>query len=106
MPLLAPRGWNVTESFHNPDNRSNDGGTRKLLVDSITAAEMIQISPRLLWDLTKREVVPSRRIGRCRRYSVAELQEWIARGCPRSVWVPTAAANHHRSAYGEEVGGG
>jgi excisionase family DNA binding protein len=53
-----------------------------VLLDPIQAAAMINIGERKLWELTKSGDIPSRKIGRLVRYSVAELEDWIARGCP------------------------
>ena len=46
------------------------------------AARALNISPRLLWQLTRDGIVPHARIGSGRRktilYPVAELQTWLA----------------------------
>lgn len=42
------------------------------------AAEMLGISPRLLWSLTAQNRVPHARIGRRVVYSVDALREWLA----------------------------
>jgi hypothetical protein len=52
-----------------------------LLVNAVRAAELLSISPRTLASLTKRGVIPHRRLS-CRvLYSPVELREWIASGC-------------------------
>jgi hypothetical protein len=47
------------------------------------AAKALSISPRLLWELTKKEQIPCVRLGSGRRqtvlYPVAILQAWLAR---------------------------
>lgn len=53
-----------------------------LLIDSKQAAALLGISPRKLFGLTSEGVVPHRKIGRCVRYSLAELKAWVERGCP------------------------
>lgn len=53
-----------------------------LLIGARDAARLLSISERRLWDLEKTGAVPSRRIGRLVRYSPAELEAWIALGCP------------------------
>jgi len=55
---------------------------RALLISSKEAAKLLSISSRSLWSLTKCGAIPSRKIGRSVRYSPAELQAWIAAGCP------------------------
>lgn len=41
------------------------------------AAEMLAISPRNLWTLTDRREIPFVRIGRCIRYRICDLREWV-----------------------------
>jgi predicted DNA-binding transcriptional regulator AlpA len=67
---------------HRPADRRDVSGHTALLVDAAAAAEMLGISTRNLWSLTKRGAVPVRRIGRSVRYSPTELQSWVAAGCP------------------------
>ena len=52
------------------------------LIDSRSACALLGIGARSLWSLTKNGAVPSRRIGRCVRYSPVELRRWLERGCP------------------------
>ena len=49
----------------------------RLLVKPQQAADMLAISPRLLWSLTNRGEVPCVRIGRSVRYDLADLRAWI-----------------------------
>ncbi len=51
-----------------------------LLVSPRQAARMLAICERTLYTLTKAGEIPAVRIGRCVRYSVTELQEWVRRG--------------------------
>jgi excisionase family DNA binding protein len=53
-----------------------------LLVNRQEAAALLSISERKLWELTNRGVTPCVRIGRAVRYRVADLEAWIADGCP------------------------
>lgn len=53
-----------------------------LLVDSRRASVILSICQRKLWELTNCQAIPSRKIGRSVRYSVAELEAWIRLGCP------------------------
>lgn len=50
---------------------------RPILVDAGTAAGLLSIGKRLLWTLTNRGDIPSIRIGRCVRYSIADLNEFV-----------------------------
>lgn len=43
------------------------------------AAQKLGLSVRTLWDLTRRGLIPHRRVGRAVLYSVRELEDW-ARG--------------------------
>lgn len=60
------------------DPRSEETAKPALLLTPNQAAEALAISPRMLWGLTASGEMPSVRIGRCVRYSVDELREWIA----------------------------
>lgn len=50
----------------------------RLLLPPREAAGVLSISERSLWTLTKSGEIPSVRIGRSVRYSVAALEAWIA----------------------------
>ncbi|TVS20978.1 MAG: DNA-binding protein [Planctomycetaceae bacterium] len=65
---------------------TNRNGTEtcQILVDTSQAAEMLGISRRKLAQLIATGVIPSRKIGRLRRFSVAELQAWVTDGCPNT----------------------
>lgn len=54
--------------------------TETLLLTGREAAKALSICERTLYTLTKSGEIPAVRIGRCVRYSVAELQEWVRRG--------------------------
>lgn len=60
-----------------------------LLVDSRAACALLSMGERRLWQLTNCNAIPHRKIGRSVRYSPAELEAWIAGGCPTE---PGAAA--------------
>lgn len=51
--------------------------SESLLVNAATAAKMLGISPRTLWSLTASYAIPHIRIGRCVRYPVDQLQQWV-----------------------------
>jgi excisionase family DNA binding protein len=53
-----------------------------MLVGARDACERLSISARTLFRLTVEGAIPSRKIGRLRRYDPRELDAWIARGCP------------------------
>ena len=55
-----------------------------LLIDTHEACELLSISARTLWQLTKDGVIPCRRLGRSVRYSIRDLEAWIDAGCPRT----------------------
>jgi hypothetical protein len=62
-----------------------DSAGPRLLLTSKQAAQALSVSPRTLWDLTRRgELKPLRLPGRgvaarALRYSVEDLQNWIRR---------------------------
>ena len=75
------------ESARRPASEASAKGTGKhgippLLIDASAAADLLSIGRRKLWELTNRGAIPSRRIGRAVRYSVADLRDWVANGCP------------------------
>ena len=49
----------------------------RMLLKPGEAARALAISPRKLWDLTKRGQIPHVRIGRSVRYATADLQAWV-----------------------------
>jgi excisionase family DNA binding protein len=49
----------------------------RILLKPGEAARALAISPRKLWDLTKRGQIPHLRIGRSVRYATADLQAWV-----------------------------
>jgi len=51
--------------------------TPALLLTPKQAAEALAISPRTLWSMTAAGEIPHVRIGRCVRYPVDDLREWI-----------------------------
>jgi len=70
-----------------PSSRSSTPETEsdqldRLLIESSVAAAMLSISPRKLWELTKRNAIPTKRIGKSVRYSPKDLDRWIDAGCP------------------------
>ena len=48
-----------------------------LLLKPQQAAEALAISPRKLWGLTDAGEIPHIRLGRCLRYPIGDLHEWI-----------------------------
>src|SRR3954467_15660986 len=59
---------------------TGDAGPRHpLLVDSHEAARLLAVSERTLWALTDAGEVRCLRLGRAKRYAVAELERFIAR---------------------------
>ncbi|GMV25135.1 MAG: hypothetical protein AMXMBFR58_11660 [Phycisphaerae bacterium] len=54
-----------------------------LLLKVPSAAEVLQVSPRKLADLTSRGVIPSVKIDGSVRYAMTDLQAYVA-GLPRS----------------------
>ena len=58
-----------------------------LLVDAKTAARLLGIGSRKLWEITNTRELPAVRIGRAVRYQMAEIQAFIERSKdkPRSI---------------------
>lgn len=57
---------------------TDDYPQERLLVDEVTAARLLSVSPRTLWQLAADGEVPVVRVRSAKRYSVADLQHWIA----------------------------
>jgi excisionase family DNA binding protein len=56
----------------------------RILLTSPEASEVLAISERRLWALTRSGAIPHRRIGRSVRYSRDEIQAWVDGGCDTS----------------------
>ncbi|MBN4052784.1 helix-turn-helix domain-containing protein [Roseiflexus sp. AH-315-K22] len=55
----------------------------QLLIDPKQAASRLSLGTRTLWSLTACRAIPSHKIGKKSvRYSVRELEQWVALGCP------------------------
>lgn len=52
----------------------------KLLLKPSEAARLLGISERKLWQMTQDGEIQSILLGRCRRYSLRWLEDWIAAG--------------------------
>ena len=50
---------------------------RPTLLRAPEAAEMLAVSPRKLWELTNRKLIPCVRIGRAVRYDPRDVAAWI-----------------------------
>ena len=62
---------------------------RKLCIDAVAMAEFLGITVAQIRRLASTDRVPiPLRLGRCRRWSVQELAEWVNADCPRrGAWV-------------------
>ena len=58
---------------------TNELQPERLLVDEREAARMLAISPRAMWSLGASGEIPPVRVGRAKRYLVADVHEYIAR---------------------------
>jgi predicted DNA-binding transcriptional regulator AlpA len=60
-----------------------DTNTVRVLINAEELARMMDVSERTLWRLLSGGKVPQPvRIGRNTRWRLAEVVEWIERGCP------------------------
>ena len=64
--------WSANELLHHST----------ILVSAKRVAEMLEISPRFLWSLTKCGAIPAHRIGRLVRYDLEEVCAWVRAECP------------------------
>jgi excisionase family DNA binding protein len=66
--------------------------TAPLLICADEVARMMGVSERTLWRLASAGSVPEPvRIGRNTRWRLAEIREWIERGCPNAARLPPGA---------------
>jgi excisionase family DNA binding protein len=49
------------------------------LLDSVEAAALLRIHPKTLQKKARRGVIPGRHIGKCWRFRVSDLNEWLSR---------------------------
>jgi hypothetical protein len=56
--------------------------TAPLLLDETTAAALLSISPRKLWELSACGAISFIKIGALKRYRRCDLEDWVRRGCP------------------------
>ena len=56
---------------------ADDESRESALLNAQSAARYLNISERSLWTYTQSGTIPSIRIGRSIRYSLASLDEWI-----------------------------
>jgi excisionase family DNA binding protein len=59
------------------NNKNQTSKDVKLLLTIQEAAEALGISERKLWGMTDSREIPHVRLGRCLRYPVRELEQWI-----------------------------
>jgi excisionase family DNA binding protein len=60
-----------------------DTEPRPVLIDAEELARMMDVSERTLWRLLSGGKLPQPvRIGRSTRWRLAEVTEWIEKGCP------------------------
>lgn len=60
-----------------------DTDLKPVLINAEELARIMDISERTLWRLLSGGKVPQPvRVGRNTRWRLAEVEEWIARGCP------------------------
>ena len=55
-----------------------EGKVDKLLITERQAAEILSVAPRTLWGWRKAGEIPFLRRGRCVRYVIDDLRDWIA----------------------------
>lgn len=89
---------NRTKDRTNPGDPIGAEGHQpdQLLIEPSAAAQRLSISPRKLWELTKRDAIPSKRIDRSVRYSPRDLEEWIDAGCPTEPGAAKRLKTRHR----------
>jgi excisionase family DNA binding protein len=69
-----------------------DVGLRPLLVDPKQAARLLGIGRTKLYELIGAGTLRPMRIGRCVRFSVADLERFVANGCVADHEAPLASA--------------
>ena len=62
----------------NSNAATNSDTDLKLLLTPNQAAEALAVSERKLWGMTASGEIPFVRLGRCVRYSIDDLRQWLA----------------------------
>lgn len=101
--------WGVIGS-QSSANGHTEVELRPLLVDAKQAARLLGIGRTTLYELIHSETLVPLRIGRCVRFSVASLEQFVAEGCvaqPESRPAPkaTTAKQQRRAARPVRSGG-
>ena len=82
-PKRNGKGWSARCPAHDdrrPSLSVSEGDDGRALVfcqAGCATAEALAISPRKLWAITASGEIPHIRLGRCKRYLVADLKSWI-----------------------------
>lgn len=97
-----PAGHRPESPARNSRGADSNHNLQPLLVDAKKAADLIQISPRLLWSLTKMQAIPARKVGRRVLYSPAELHAWVDLNCPQTPGCADKVRRHARTKMGGE----
>ena len=78
VKIVPLAGYSLTDlAARELDPRQQERSSLQLLVRPEEAAQALAISPRKLWELTKRREIPAVRFGRMVRYDIEDLRKWI-----------------------------
>lgn len=64
------------------ENGASVGTIKPLLLDEETAAAVLSLSARKLWELSASGAIKHVKIGALKRYRPTDLEDWVASGCP------------------------
>lgn len=73
MPVIARK-----IDSHGAVSPAMSVGRNQLLLTEREAARLLNISPRTLWGLRQSGKIAYVRVGKCVRYTTAQLEAWIA----------------------------
>jgi len=77
VPESTAGGNSDQSAFMSHHTNTTSEASTRLLITPGEAALALSVSPRKLWSLTNAGQIPCVRLGRCMRYSPADLQDWI-----------------------------
>ena len=88
-----PAGWDAIEGDDPEPPTEDDVPDPPLLIDAKTVGVLLSRSPgRLSADAQKGDLPPPIKVGRSRMWRRAEIETWVAAGCPKWAPVPVKLA--------------
>ncbi|MEK6704070.1 MAG: hypothetical protein AABZ53_17575 [Planctomycetota bacterium] len=65
-----------------PTSQATPTASAPFLIDAVAARKLLCMGVRRMWSLSICGAIPSKKIGKSRRYCPEELRAWVRAGCP------------------------